>query len=197
MRLRNVKNAKEIVSSNEWVITKNIFNDDKPLYIEIGTGKGDFIIQMARLNPDINYIGIEKYESILIRAINKIEDIPSNLRFMCIDAGTINEYFNKNVSKIYLNFSDPWPKDRHEKRRLTYHTFLRIYDKVLKDKKHIIMKTDNRCLFEYSVSSFSKYGYVINELCCDLHKRNEEIITTEYEEKFMKLGPIYRVDVTK
>ena len=137
MRLRNVKNAKEIIDSNELVITENIFKDDKPLHIEIGCGKGNFIIGKARQNPNINFIGIEKYESILVRALNKVEDIPSNLRFMCIDAKEIDKYFNHNVDQIYLNFSDPWPKKRHSKRRLTSNSFLNLYNKISKNNINI------------------------------------------------------------
>ena len=107
MRIRNIKNAKEIINNSELVITNNIFKDDKPLYIEIGCGKVYFIIETAKQNPNINFIGIERYESILLRAIKKVEDIPSNLRFMCIDAKEIDKYFNHNVDQIYLKFSDP------------------------------------------------------------------------------------------
>ena len=147
MRIRNIKNAKEIINNSELVITNNIFKDDKPLYIEIGCGKGNFIIETAKQNPNINFIGIERYESILLRAIKKIEDIPSNLRFMCIDAKEIDKYFNHNVDKIYLNFSDPWPKKRHAKRRLSSTEFLKKYDNIFKSEKIIEMKTDNDDLY--------------------------------------------------
>ena len=140
MRIRNIKNAKEIINNSELVITNNIFKDDKPLYIEIGCGKGNFIIETAKQNPNINFIGIERYESILLRAIKKVENIPSNLRFMCIDAKEIDKYFNHNVDQIYLNFSDPWPKKRHSKRRLTSHDFLLKYDVLFKGQKRIFQK---------------------------------------------------------
>lgn len=184
MRLRNVKNAKEIIDSNELVITENIFKDDKPLHIEIGCGKGNFIIGKARQNPNINFIGIEKYESILVRALNKVEDIPSNLRFMCVDAKNLGTYFKHNIETIYLNFSDPWPKKRHTKRRLTSSRFLEKYDLIFKDTKMIEMKTDNDDLFDYSCESFSEYGYKI------VSKDTNHIsdITTEYEDKFRSIG---------
>ena len=184
MRIRNIKNAKEIINNSELVITNNIFKDDKPLYIEIGCGKGNFIIETAKRNPNINFIGIERYESILLRAIKKVEDIPSNLRFMCIDAKEIDKYFNHNVDQIYLNFSDPWPKKRHTKRRLTSSRFLEKYDLIFKDTKMIEMKTDNDDLFDYSCESFSEYGYKI------VSKDTNHIsdITTEYEDKFRSIG---------
>lgn len=186
MRLRNVKNAREIVANHKLVINKNIFSNDKELRIEIGCGKGDFIIEMAKNNPDINFIGIEKYESVLIRALNKIEDIPSNLRFMCIDAKEIDNYFNYEVSIIYLNFSDPWPKKKHAKRRLTSELFLEKYDKICKDKTHIIMKTDNKGLFAYSVLTLNNNNYEFLNLDLDLNE--EESVQTEYEKKFRSLG---------
>ena len=168
------------------------------LEIEIGCGKGNFIINKAKLNPNINYIGIEKYDSVLFRALEKInEDIP-NLKFIRMDANEINEVFDKEVSKIYLNFSDPWPKERHEKRRLSSSEFLSKYDNLFKKDKEIIMKTDNRKLFEYSIKSFVDYGYKIDEISLDLHSDNIPNIETEYEEKFSKLGQvIYMISVKK
>ena len=193
MRLRNVKNAKEIINSNELVITENIFKDDKPLHIEIGCGKGNFIIGKARQNPNINFIGIEKYESILVRALNKVEDIPSNLRFMCVDAKNLGNYFKNNVETIYLNFSDPWPKKRHTKRRLTFKDFLSEYEKVLIKNGIIEFKTDNRELFEFSLVSMQNYGMKFLEVYLDLHKTDVFNIETEYEKKFSKYGPIYKL----
>ena len=163
MRLRNVKDANNILTNSGLLVEANPFDDKKKLCIEIGTGKGDFIIGMARNNPDVNYIGIEKYPSVLVRAVQKIEDIPDNLRFMCFDAKNICDYFDHNVDTIYLNFSDPWPKKRHAKRRLTSPIFLARYDGIFKDDKRIIMKTDNRGLFDYSVESLKEYGYIIKD----------------------------------
>jgi tRNA (guanine-N7-)-methyltransferase len=163
-------------------------------------GKGKFIIENALKNPNINYIGIEKYDSVIVRAVEKLENLDlSNLKLLRMDANNIEEIFNKNVDLIYLNFSDPWPKTRHERRRLSSPDFLKKYDKIFKNKKHIIMKTDNRKLFEYSIISFTNYGYKINKISLDLY--NDDIndnISTEYEDKFNSLGqPIYMIDVEK
>ena len=197
MRLRNVKNAKEIVNNHELVVKTNPFNNDKPLHIEIGTGKGDFIIGKARMNPDINFIGIEKYESVLIRALEKCEDLP-NLRFMCFDALKINEVFNNNVDKIYLNFSDPWPKKKHAKRRLTSPIFLDLYEKISKDEINIEQKTDNKGLFAYSLQEFNNHGYYFNEVSLDLPIDKEGNVPTEYEMKFRNKGvTINYLSVTK
>lgn len=188
MRLRNIKNAKEIITNSELVITNNIFKDDKPLHIEIGCGKGNFIIGKARQNPNINFIGIERYESILLRAIKKLEDIPSNLRFMCIDAKEIDKYFNHNVDQIYLNFSDPWPKKRHSKRRLTSNSFLNLYNKISENNINIKMKTDNKDLFSYSIMTYNNYGFKIKDISLDLPEDYENNVVTEYERKFRDQG---------
>ncbi len=186
MRLRNVKNAREIVSNHPLIIKENIFDNSKKLHIEIGCGKGSFIIEMAKRNPDINFIGIEKYESVLIRALEKVEDIPSNLRFMCFDAGNIDAIFSKNVDTIYLNFSDPWPKTRHAKRRLTSPIFLDLYDKISSGKTHIIMKTDNKGLFAYSLETLNNAGFHFNRVSLDFPLI--ESVPTEYEMKFRNSG---------
>lgn len=208
MRLRNIKGASKVLDSSPYVIKKycdykGFFNDlfinDNPLEIEIGTGKGNFIINKAIKNPNINYVGIEKYDSVLIRAVEKLENISlPNLLLIKMDADKIEEVFYKEVDRIYLNFSDPWPKDRHHKRRLTDEFFLKKYDNLFKGDKNIVFKTDNRKLFEYSLKSLTDYGYKINVISLDLHKDNYDNIKTEYEDKFSKLGyPIYMVDVTK
>ena len=198
MRLRNVPNAREIVYSNDYVIKepqlykgkyKEIFNNDNPIHIEIGMGKGNFIIDMALKNPNINFIGIERYESVLIRALEKLEDKEiSNLKFMCMDAINLGEVFNKEIDCIYLNFSDPWPKKRHAKRRLTSQVFLPIYDKLFKSDCLIIQKTDNVGLFESSIVSLSSYGYVIEDISLDLANKEIDNSLTEYEAKFMSQG---------
>lgn len=207
MRLRNVKGASEIIFDSPYVIKnykdykgkyKHIFNNDRKLHIEIGMGKGDFIIGMAKMYPNINFIGIEKYDSVIVRAIEKIDkDIP-NLRLIRMDATEIENVFNKEVDTLYLNFSDPWPKNRHEDRRLTSLKFLKRYDNLFINDKNIIMKTDNRKLFEFSLKQFSDYDYKIEEISLDLY--NDDIknnIQTEYEKKFKELGPIYKVVVKK
>ena len=198
MRLRNVKGAKEKILSSRYNIDNpfdninnwnKVFNNSNPIYIEIGMGKGKFIIENAINNPDINYIGIEKFDSVIVRAIEKVEelDIP-NLKFIRMDATRIDEVFNKEIDKIYLNFSDPWPKDRHAKRRLTSPIFLEKYDKVFRNDNIIEMKTDNIDLFNYSVDSLKEYGYNIEYITNDLHKENVDNIMTEYEERFSKLN---------
>lgn len=186
MRLRNVKNAKEIIDSSELVISENVFDNNHKLYIEIGCGKGDFIIENALRNPDINYIGIEKYESVLVRALQKVDIIPPNLRFMCIDALTLSDYFNHNVDQIFLNFSDPWPKKKHAKRRLTSPIFLDLYNKISRDSINIKMKTDNKDLFAYSIKEFNNNGFYIEDISLDLPEDYENNVMTEYEKKFRK-----------
>ena len=197
MRLRNVKNARELVENNKLVIKENIFKE-RALHIEIGCGKGDFIIQKAINNPEINFIGIEKYESVLIRALEKAPKDISNLRFMCFDALNIVDYFNSNVDKIYLNFSDPWPKKKHAKRRLTSPVFLNLYEKISKDTVNIEMKTDNKGLFAYSLEQFNNNGYHFNKVSLDLGFDEDGNIQTEYEKKFRNNGvTINYINVSK
>ena len=184
MRLRNIKNAKEKVNNNPLVINKNIFDSKKELHIEIGMGKGDFIINKALLNPGINFIGIEKYESVLVRALEKVPRDVNNLKFMCIDALTIDEYFNHDVDKIYLNFSDPWPKKRHSKRRLTSEVFLPLYEKISKNNVNLEIKTDNKDLFAYTLKNLNNNGYTFEDVSLDLPSDYEGNIETEYERKF-------------
>ena len=201
MRLRKLKNEKLLINNSKYIIDnpkdycgkwKDVFSNNNPIHVEIGMGKGKFILENAIKYPDINFIGIEKFDSAIARAIKKIDDynLP-NLKLIRMDAEEINEVFNKEISCVYLNFSDPWPKERHEKRRLTHSNFLKLFDSIFFGDNLIIQKTDNRKLFEYSVSSLSNYGYKIDKISCDLHKDEEYVITTEYEEKFMELGPIY------
>ena len=208
MRLRNVPKAKEILDNSNYIIHNylemtgnfhSVFSNDNPIYLEIGTGKGNFIIENAKRYPNINFIGIEKYDSVLVRAIEKPGCLElDNLKFIRTDAKNIDNIFNKEISKLYLNFSDPWPKDRHEKRRLTSDTFLKRYDNIFVNDKIIEFKTDNRKLFEYSVKSFTDYNYRINSLSLDLHQDTSDNIMTEYEEKFSKKGQvIYYIKVSK
>lgn len=209
MRLKKVPGALERIEASDEVIKDGrkycchyieLFAKEQPIHIEIGMGKGKFITEMAELHPEINYIGIEKYDSVLIRALEKQEEkqLP-NLKLMRFDAEKIDEVFDREIDRIYLNFSDPWPKKRHAKRRLTSPEFLKAYDTVFKNTKEIIMKTDNRKLFEYSIMSFTEYGYHIKEISLDLY--DDEIlenVATEYEMKFHNLGyPIYRIVVKK
>jgi len=198
MRLKNVKGANEIIIRGKYYVDnyrdycgrwKSLFGNNKPIFIEIGMGKGDFIIENAIRYPDINFIGIEKYDSVIVRAIQKSNELElSNLKLVRMDANYIDEIFKKEVSRIYLNFSDPWPKDRHAKRRLTSRTFLSKYDSIFKDDFYIEFKTDNVDLFNYSIESLEDYGYNIDYLSRDLHSENIDNIMTEYESKFAKLG---------
>lgn len=198
MRLRNVKNKDNIMAMGRYYIDNpmdykgiwnDVFSNNNPIYIEIGMGKGDFIVENAKNNPDINYIGIEKYDSVIVRAIQKSNELElDNLKLIRLDAIFLDKVFDKEVDLIYLNFSDPWPKDRHEKRRLTSYNFLSIYDKIFKDRARIEMKTDNIDLFNYSLDSLENYGYDICYVTNDLHKENVYNVMTEYEKKFSSLG---------
>ena len=208
MRIRNIKNADEIVKNNSYVLNNpkeyrghfnEVFGNDNPIHLEIGMGKGNFLISRALNNPDINFIGIEKYTSIVARALKKLEDLKvPNLKIINGDALELNEFFDKEISTIYLNFSDPWPKDRHAKRRLTSLEHLKLYDSLFKKDKHIIQKTDNDDLFQFSLEQYKEYGYKVNKISYDLHSENIENIKTEYEEKFSNMGiKIKYVEVTK
>lgn len=209
MRLKKVPGALERIEASDYVIKdrkeyfgkyETLFEKKQPIHIEIGMGKGKFITEMAQLHPEINYIGIEKFDSVLIRALEKQEEMElSNLKLMRLDAEMIDEVFNHEIDRIYLNFSDPWPKKRHAKRRLTSKEFLKAYDSIFKTTKEIIMKTDNRKLFEYSIMSFTNYGYQIEEISLNLYDDDiKENVATEYETKFHNLGyPIYRIVVKK
>ncbi|MCI9093191.1 MAG: tRNA (guanosine(46)-N7)-methyltransferase TrmB [Coprobacillus sp.] len=212
MRLRNNPKANEILENHKDIVVlntkeykghwKNVFQNDNPIYIEIGMGKGDFIIENAKKYSHINFIGIEKFPSVLVGAIKKIDDdhlsLP-NLKFMKEDAIFLNDVFEINeIDRIYLNFSDPWPKKKHAKRRLTSHTFLPIYQKILKNDGKLILKTDNRILFEFSLISFQQFHMNFQDICLDLHHSEgyDDNIQTEYERKFSPYGPIYRIETT-
>lgn len=208
MRLKNVKGAKEKIEASTYIIKnpekyrgkyKEIFKNDNKIHLEIGMGKGDFIIKMAEKNPNINFIGIEMFDSVIVRAVEKLENKKiQNLRLIRFDATNIEEVFEREIDTIYLNFSDPWPKNRTEKRRLTSKRFLNRYDKIFKEKNHIIQKTDNRKLFEFSLISYIENGYKIKDISLNLHDDEYENIETEYEKKFVSLGyPIYMVEVEK
>ena len=202
MRLRNIPGSREVIAESDFVIHneeekkghwKEVFGNNNPIHIEIGMGKGTFIMESARRNPDINYIGIEKYSSVLLRAIEKREqeqELP-NLYFIRMDAEYIENVFDKDeVSNIYLNFSDPWPKDRNAKRRLTSDRFLKRYTNIMKKDGRVTFKTDNINLFEYSLETAKECGWEILYETRDLHKSeyNEGNIMTEYEKKFSQLG---------
>lgn len=202
MRLRNVKGSRETIAATDFVVQdpesykgkwSELFGNDHPIHIEVGMGKGKFLMQLAQQNPNINYIGIEKYSSVLIRAVEKkreIEDL-NNLYFIRFDADFITDIFDTDeIDRIYLNFSDPWPKDRHAKRRLTSRQFLARYDQFLKKTGEIIFKTDNKGLFDFSLEEVKEAGWNLVNYTYDLHNSEyvEGNVMTEYEEKFVAMG---------
>jgi tRNA (guanine-N7-)-methyltransferase len=207
MRLRNVRGAREALQESDFTVNEpteyrgkwlELFENNNPLHIETGTGKGRFLMTLAEQNPDINYVGIEKFSSVLIRAIEKQRELAlPNLYFIRMDAENIEEVFAEGeVDRIYLNFSDPWPKDRHAKRRLTSKQFFARYDKILDKNGRVEFKTDNRDLFDFSVESVKEAGWNLSAVTYDLHNSdmNEGNIMTEYEIKFSEMGnPIHKL----
>jgi len=210
MRLRNIPGSKEAIAQSVHVIQnpeenkgnwKKVFGNQNPVRIEVGMGKGRFIMDMARLNPEYNYIGIEMYDSVLLRAVQKLEQSDENLPnlyFIRMDARNLPEVFGKEeVDRIYLNFSDPWPKDRHAKRRLTSRQFLERYDQILTKEGQVEFKTDNRPLFEFSLEEIQAAGWKLLAHTFDLHHDENMIkgnVMTEYEEKFSSAGnPIHKL----
>lgn len=209
MRLRNITGADEIIEQSEFAIKTpeqkkgswhTVFEKEAPIHIEVGMGKGRFLMDMATLHPEINYIGIEKYSSVLLRAVQKMKEreIPlPNLRFILMDADAIANVFDtEEVDRIYLNFSDPWPKDRHARRRLPSRQFLAKFDRILKKEGALEFKTDNKLLFDFAVEEVEPAGWKIQEITYDLHRdlrMNAGNVMTEYEEKFsVKGNPIYK-----
>lgn len=205
MRLRNIPRAEGVLNESEMVIKKpealkgrwntEVFKNQHPIHIEIGMGKGQFLLELARQNPDRNYIGIERYSSVLLRAVEKLgeEEEYANLRFLCIDAANVADIFAPSeIQRIYLNFSDPWPKARHARRRLTSSEFLARYNKVLTDDGRIEFKTDNRGLFDFSVEQIQESELFKLTACTyDLHRdeaMNQGNIMTEYEAKFSSMN---------
>lgn len=212
MRLRNITGADTYIENSQYVVQdekskkgcwSEVFGRKAPLHIEVGMGKGQFMMQLALQNPNINYVGIEMYSSVLLRAVQKMEEAPmDNLRFIRMDAREIEEVFDKGeVDKIYLNFSDPWPKDRHAKRRLPSRQFLARFDQILKKEGNLEFKTDNRDLFDFAVEEVEPAGWKIDAITYDLHHdevMNRGNILTEYEEKFSSKGnPIYKYIISR
>ena len=204
MRLRNVTGSREMIAESKYVIPEEqmmnmagkwaqVFENNHPIHVEIGMGKGQFIHAMAKLHPDINYVGVEKYSTVLLRAVQKMEqeELP-NLIFLRMDAEDVDKVFGEGeVDKIYLNFSDPWPKDRHAKRRLPSREFLARYDKIMKKDSRLEFKTDNRDLFDFAVEELEPAGWQADVITYDLHadeKLMEGNVMTEYEEKFSSMG---------
>lgn len=212
MRLRNIAGSREVIAESEYTVKdpetkkglwKEVFGNDKPIHIEIGMGKGRFLMDLAEQNPDINYVGIEKYSSVLLRAIQKQElrQLP-NVKFIRMEAEDITEVFAPSeVDKIYLNFSDPWPKDRHAKRRLPSREFLKRYDKILVPDGVVEFKTDNKDLFDFALEEVEPAGWTLVAVTRDLHNdpvMNEGNVMTEYEERFSSMGnPIYKYIVSR
>lgn len=209
MRLRHIKRAKEFLDSHQEIVVTNLetinieqlFQNDLPLHLEIGCGKGQFIINMAKSLPNINFIAIEKYDSVLLRAVEKylnLEEKPSNLFFILGDFKDIEPKIKTaSISNIYLNFSDPWPKQAQAKRRLTANNFLNSYKRILTNDGTIIQKTDNVDLFNYSLLRYEEENFTILEKTYDLHNTNIKNITTEFEDKWSQVGPICYVKVKK
>lgn len=210
MRLRKVKGASETIAAHPEIVIPNgeelkgnwqsVFEKEQPIYIEVGMGKGQFMIGMAKQNPHLNFIGIEKFDSVMVRALEKVleaGELP-NLKLLKIDAEDLTDIFAENeVEGVYLNFSDPWPKPRHAKRRLTHENFLTRYEQIMVPNGYLRFKTDNRLLFEYSLVSVTGYGMKLEDVALDLHQREalDWNIMTEYEEKFSAKGqPIYRLE---
>lgn len=209
MRLRNKPWAREFMDKHPDLLVsepvrptggwKGEFGNDAPIHVEVGTGMGQFIVGMALANPHINYIGIEHFDNVIVSALEKAIEAgkPSNLRLFRMNGKDLTNVFHVGeIERVYLNFSDPWPKSRHEKRRLTYRTFLQLYETILIPGGEIHFKTDNRRLFEYSLVSMSQYGMKLVDVSLDLHaEMPEDNIMTEYEEKFSAKGhPIYRLE---
>ena len=215
MRLRNIPGADDVIQSHPIAVKeekenkgkwKNVFGNEQPIHMEIGMGKGQFLLTLAKQNPEINYIGIERYSSVLLRALEKFDTEEfcglTNIRFICMDAMELPEVFELGeVAKIYLNFSDPWPKARHARRRLTSTRFFEQYDKVLAQEGVVEFKTDNRPLFEFSLEQVEEAGWKLLAHSFDLHsdeKMNVGNVMTEYEEKFSSMGnPIHKLIATR
>ena len=198
MRMRNPKDKDELLNGCDYYYEDN-FNNDNKICLEIGMGKGQFILNMALENPETNYIGVEKFSSVASVAIKKINQYkPNNLKILVGDIANLVDTLEGKIDTIYLNFSDPWPKDRHAKRRLTSINYLQVYDKLFKGDKHIIQKTDNDDLFQFSLEQYKEYGYEIKRISYDLHNEDIKNVCTEYEERFSNMGvKIKYVEVVK
>ena len=215
MRLRNIPGAKDAILECDWVIDEpekfkgewaSVFGEKRPLFLEVGMGKGRFLMDMARLHPERNYVGIEMYDSVLLRALQKREELEeagekfSNLVFIRVDARLLPEIFEKDeVDGIYLNFSDPWPPNRQRKRRLTWRAYLEVYDEILRQQGDLCFKTDNQRFFEWSLQEICQFGWLIQNISLDLHNSDfEGNVMTEYEEKFSAEGyRIYRLEARR
>ncbi len=207
MRYVEVKDAKRIISNSKYLVEnpseyknkwKDVFGNNNPINLELGTGRGEFIINMAKQYPNINFIGLELSDSQLVTAVNRLEtQYLKNLKLINADAKEIANYFGKEINTIYLTFSEPWPKKNDLKRRFTHESYLRLYDRIFKKNKRIILKTDNKGLFAYSLESLSQYWYSFERVSLDLHHDENPIdnIMTDFEKKYYEEGrPIYYID---
>ena len=207
MKYNTVKNAKNIVNDSSYLVKnpsnykgkwKELFNNNNPIMLELGMGRGNFIIEMAKAHPNVNYIGLElDINQAATAAKNAQNSRLNNLKMICADAKDIINFFGREIDTIYLTFSEPWPKKQDEKKRFTHESYLKLYDRISKKNKHIILKTDNKILFSYSLESLSKYWYTFNKVSLDLHKdeRNIENIMTDFEKQYFKEHrQIYYVD---
>ena len=210
MEYKKFKDADKIINRSDYMVAKpeenknkwnQIFGNNNPIHLELGMGRGDFIINMAASNPRVNFIGLEISEDQLVKAVQKLnnKNIP-NLKLICADARAIDTFFGREINTIYLTFSEPWPKAHDEKKRFTHESYLRLYDKIFRKDKHIIMKTDNKGLFQYSLQSLSQYWYVFDRVSLDLHNDENPIksnIMTDWEKKCVQdRKPIYYVDAS-
>ncbi|MBU9713735.1 tRNA (guanosine(46)-N7)-methyltransferase TrmB [Evansella tamaricis] len=208
MRLRNKPWATKVIVENPQIVEPNpqqwkgswkeLFGNNQPIHVEVGTGKGRFVTRMGKAHPEWNVIGVEKYDSVIITGVERLKDQPlNNVRLLKEDVTQLTEFFAPGeIDRIYINFTDPWPKNRHEKRRLTHEGYLKKYSQVLNERGEIHMKTDNQGLFEYSLESLSQFGFKLKNISLDLHNNSMEgNIMTEYEERFNKRGvKIYRLE---
>lgn len=209
MEYNVVKNASGILNSSKYYVSNptkykgkwnDFFGNNNPIYLELGTGRGEFIINMAKKYPNINFIGLELNESQIATAAKKLErENIRNLKLIKDDARNIINIFGKEINTIYLTFSEPWPKKRDEKNRFTHESYLKLYDRIFKKDKHIILKTDNKGLFAYSLETLSNYWYVFNTVSLDLHndERNIPNLMTDFEKQYFKeKRPIYYLDAS-
>ncbi len=208
MEYKKVKNANQIIGKSDYLITnpqnyknkwKDVFGNNNPIKLELGMGRGDFIVKMAKQYPRINFIGLEIDDSQMVKATQRLsnQNLP-NIKLIKADAQDIDLFFGKEIDTIYLTFSEPWPKPVNEKRRFTHENYLRLYDKIFKKNKHIILKTDNKGFFAYSLESLSQYWYVFDKISLDLHHDNSiSNIMTDFEQQYFKeKRPIYYVDAS-
>lgn len=207
MEYKKVKNANQIITNSEYLIRNpekyknkwsSLFNNNNPIHLELGTGRGAFLINMAKLHPKINYIGVELNESQIATAAKHLQrENLSNIKLIHCDANRLFEIFGKEIDAIYLTFSEPWPKKIDEKKRFTHFNYLKIYDRIFKKNKHIILKTDNKGFFAYSLETLSQYWYTFNKVSLDLHHDENPVenVMTDFEKKYYEEGrPIYYVD---